>query len=128
MNPDSRSVGCQSVRGFDFGFRRIQRGNIKGTIIVPACIHACLALPTGSCKLLKIRLVATFESYSAHHLFSAGCGDSVRKLQPTIQPTNKNGSLDHLRRESHFPEERPLRGLCFIAVALRVEIQRCLDA
>ena len=59
---------------------------------------------------------------------NAGCGDSIRKLQPTIQPTGIERSLDHLRRESHFLEERPLRGPCFIAVPLRVEIERRLDA
>jgi hypothetical protein len=77
--------------------------------------------------LLKLRFMVKFESYSAHHFFSAGCGDSVRKLQPTIQPTSKNSSLNHLCRESHFLEERALCGPCFISVALRVEIQRRLD-
>ena len=63
--PHPLSVGRQSVREIDFGFRRISRGNIKGTIIVPACIHACLALVTTFRKLLKMQFVATFESYRA---------------------------------------------------------------
>ena len=36
--------------------------------------------------------------------------------------------LRFLRRESHFLQECALRGPCFIAVALRVEIERRLDA
>src|SRR5215470_8682750 len=88
MNPDSRSVGRQSVREvLDFGFRRIYRGSIEGAIIVPACSHACLTLPTTSCKLLKIQFIATFESYSAHHLLTVRLGDMGYRMYRSMGNT-----------------------------------------
>jgi hypothetical protein len=80
----------------------------------PSALFTLLGITEDSAEVLCFPLAA----------HSAGCGDSARKLQPT----GVKRSLDHLRRESHFPEEGALRGPCFIAVALRVEVERRLDA
>ena len=49
-----------------------------------------------------------------------GLGVPGRKARSTNRSTN---SLNHLRSHSHFLQECPLRGSCFIPVALSVEVQ-----
>jgi hypothetical protein len=55
-------------RKFGFGIRRFDRGSNEGAISVPGRVHVhqCPRLPSASRKLLKILVVSTFESYSAH--------------------------------------------------------------
>jgi len=47
----------------------------------------------------------------------------------SLQPSNSSPrSLNHLRRKTQFLEECALRRPCFIAIALRVEIERRLNS
>jgi hypothetical protein len=66
---------------FGFGLRLCHRGR---AISVSGCFQQCLPLPNASRKSLKIQVVPTFESYSAHHSHLPFSGSTMSRVSVNV--------------------------------------------